>query len=432
MASKIRVKNLYKIFGPHPQQALKRLRSGLSKENLFKKTGHTVGVHNVSFAVQQGEIFVIMGLSGSGKSTLVRCINRLIEPTAGEIYVDEKKITRLPSQELRQLRQKKLAMVFQRFALFPHRTILQNVAYGLEIQGVKKGISENRAQAVLKTVGLKEWSAAYPDQLSGGMQQRVGLARALAVDPDILLMDEPFGALDPLIRKEMQEELMELQEKVHKTIIFITHDLDEALKLGDRIAIMKDGLIDQTGTPEEILTHPATEYVANFVTDVDRSKILRAKNIMIRPTAHVSINDGPRVALRKMKKEALSSIFVLGENRTLCGIVTVERAVEAVKNKETGLQQIVQTDIPTTTPETLIQDLIPVAAAAKVPIAVVNEKKKLLGIIVRVTVLAGLIGGGENNNNVGSSAESGNNVKESARSMDHISDPLPTSITGMG
>lgn len=395
---KIKIKNLYKIFGPYPQRSLKKLASGISKEKLLQETGNTVGVHNVSFSVEQAEIFVVMGLSGSGKSTLVRCINRIIEPTAGEIYIDDINITQLPMKELRFFRQKKLAMVFQHFALLPHRTILQNVAYGLEIQGMEKNAREEKARAVLETVGLKDWSAAYPEQLSGGMQQRVGLARALAVDPDILLMDEPFSALDPLIRREMQEELMELQERVRKTIIFITHDLDEALKLGDRIAIMKDGLIDQIGTPEEILTNPATEYVANFVTDVDRSKILKAENIMIRPTAHVSANDGPRVALRKMKKEALSSIFVIEGDRRLAGIVTVDRAVEAVKNRVIDLRQIVETDIPVTAPGTPIQDLLPVAATARVPIAVIDEKKRLLGIIVRVSVLAGLVGGGENNN----------------------------------
>lgn len=400
---KIEVKNLHKIFGPHPRQALKRLQSGLSKEKLLKQTGHTVGIHNVSFTVEQGEIFVVMGLSGSGKSTLVRCINRLIEPTDGEVYIDGENVTDLTHEKLRLLRQKKLSMVFQRFALFPHRTILQNVAYGLEIQGIEKKVREEKSYEVLQTVGLKDWSTVYPEQLSGGMQQRVGLARALAVNPDILLMDEPFSALDPLIRKEMQEELMELQEKLQKTIIFITHDLDEALKLGDNIAIMKDGLIDQIGTPEEILTNPATEYVANFVTDVDRSRVLKAENIMMRPTAHVSSSDGPRVALRKMKEEALSSIFVIGDDRTLIGIITVDSAVEAVNHKITDLKKIVETDIPITSPDTLIQDLLPMAAAARVPIAVVDENKKLLGIIVRVSVLAGLVGGGEDSNDVGDS-----------------------------
>ncbi len=395
---KIDIKNLYKIFGPNAKRYLKRLQAGVSKENLFRETGHTVGVNRVSFSVKQAEIFVVMGLSGSGKSTLIRCINRLIEPTSGEIFFDDKDITRLSPRELRLLRQEKVAMVFQHFALLPHRTILQNVAYGLEIQGIKKEAREKTAQAVLESVGLEEWSDVYPEQLSGGMQQRVGLARALAVDPDLLLMDEPFSALDPLIRKEMQEELMELQQKMRKTIIFITHDLDEALKLGDRIAIMKDGSIEQIGTPEEILTNPATGYVANFVNDVDRSRILKAEHIMIRPTAHISASDGPRVALRKMREEALSSIFVIGHDRTLVGIVTVDRAVEAVKKKENALQKIVETDIPVTSPDTPIQDLFPVAATARVPIAVVDEKRKLLGIIVRVSVLAGLVGRGEKNN----------------------------------
>ncbi|NMD42716.1 MAG: glycine betaine/L-proline ABC transporter ATP-binding protein [Firmicutes bacterium] len=398
MVPKIEIRNLYKIFGPNPKRYLKRLQGGASKEKLFRETGHTVGVNRVSFSVKQAEIFVVMGLSGSGKSTLIRCINRLIEPTSGEIFFDDKDITRLSPRELRLLRQEKVAMVFQHFALLPHRTILQNVAYGLEIQGIKKEAREKTAQAVLGSVGLKEWSDVYPEQLSGGMQQRVGLARALAVDPDVLLMDEPFSALDPLIRKEMQEELMELQEKMRKTIIFITHDLDEALKLGDRIAIMKDGSIDQIGTPEEILTNPATGYVANFVNDVDRSRILKAEHIMIRPTAHISASDGPRVALRKMREEALSSIFVIGHDRTLVGIVTVDRAVEAVKKRENALQKIVETDIPMTSPDTPIQDLFPVAATARVPIAVVDEKRKLLGIIVRVSVLAGLVGRGEKNN----------------------------------
>lgn len=398
--SKIEVKKLYKIFGPEPGKALEKLKAGMSKEDLLQKMGHTVGVCDVSFSVEQGEIFVVMGLSGSGKSTLVRCLNRLIEPTAGEVLIDGEVITGLSSEKLRLFRQKKMSMVFQRFALFPHRTILQNVAYGLEIQGMTKQEREERALDVLATVGLKEWGSVYPDQLSGGMQQRVGLARALAVDPDILLMDEPFSALDPLIRKEMQEELSELQSNMQKTIIFITHDLDEALKLGDRIAIMKDGQIVQLGTPEEILTNPSTEYVANFVTDVDRSRVLKAENIMIRPSALVKVTDGPRLALRKMKEEELSSIFVVGEGRTLRGIVTVDRAVEAVDKKEKDLGNIIDEDIPVTSPDVTLLDLIPMAITARVPIAVVNENRKLLGIIVRVSVLSGLIAKGDENNNV--------------------------------
>ncbi len=398
--SKIEVKNLFKIFGPDPGKAMEKLKTGMSKEDLLQKTGHTVGIYDVSFSVEQGEIFVVMGLSGSGKSTLVRCLNRLIEPTAGDVLIDSELVTSLSSEKLRAVRQKKMAMVFQRFALFPHRTILQNVTYGLEIQGLDKQTTEQKALEVLDTVGLKDWGTVYPDQLSGGMQQRVGLARALAVDPDILLMDEPFSALDPLIRKEMQDELTELQSRMQKTIIFITHDLDEALKLGDCIAIMKDGRIVQLGTPEEILTNPSTDYVATFVTGVDRSRVLKAENVMIRPSALVKASDGPRLALRKMKEEAFSSIFVVGEGRTLRGIVSVDRAIEAVERKEKDLKNIIDEDIPVTSPDAVLVDLIPMAATARVPIAVIDENRKLLGIIVRVSVLSGLIAKGDEINDV--------------------------------
>ncbi|MGI5882874.1 MAG: quaternary amine ABC transporter ATP-binding protein [Dethiobacteria bacterium] len=401
--SKIDVKSLYKIFGPEPRKALEKLRAGMGKDDLLQKTGHTVGVSDASFSVAQGEIFVVMGLSGSGKSTLVRCLNRLIEPTAGEVTIDGEVISSLSTEKLRAFRQKKMSMVFQRFALFPHRTILQNVAYGLEIQGMGRQAREEKALDMLATVGLKDWVSVYPDQLSGGMQQRVGLARALAVDPDILLMDEPFSALDPLIRKEMQEELTELQSNMQKTIIFITHDLDEALKLGDRIAIMKDGRIVQLGTPEEILTNPSNGYVANFVTDVDRSRVLKAENVMIRPSALVKITDGPRLALRKMKREEFSSIFVIGEGRTLQGIVTVDRAIEAVEKKEKDLRNIVDEDVPVTSPEVTLLDLFPMAATARVPIAVVDDNRKLLGIIVRVSVLSGLIARGDDLDDVSNS-----------------------------
>ena len=406
--SLIEVKNLYKIFGPRPQQALEELKKGMTKDDLLKKYGHTVGINDASFSVDQGETFVVMGLSGSGKSTLIRCINRLIDPTAGEAILDGENISELSLEELRKVRQEKMGMVFQRFALFPHRTIVENVAYGLEVQGVEKEEREEKALKVLETVGLKEWGHVYPEQLSGGMQQRVGLARALAVDPQILLMDEPFSALDPLIRRQMQDELTELQLKMQKTIIFITHDLDEALRLGDRIAIMKDGKFDQIGTAEEILTNPATEYVANFVTDVDRSRILKAENIMMRPNALVKINDGPRLAMRKMKEEGLSSIFVVGEQRHLEGIVTADNVVEALQEGETSLQKIIETNVPMTTPDTVVHDLIPMAVEAKVPIAVVDENKKLLGIIVRVSVLSGLIRKGDENQHDTGNVEAAN------------------------
>ncbi|REJ32169.1 MAG: glycine/betaine ABC transporter ATP-binding protein, partial [Bacillota bacterium] len=262
---KIAVRDLYKVFGPDPQRALELVRSGVGKDELLKSTGHTLAVAGVNLEVRAGETFIIMGLSGSGKSTLLRCINRLIEPTHGQVLIDGVDVGSLSPRDLRNLRRRRLGMVFQRFALFPHRTVLDNVAYGLEIQGVPPSQRRRRALEVLELVGLAGWAQSYPSQLSGGMQQRVGLARALAPDPDILLMDEPFSALDPLIRRDMQDELIDLQERLHKTIVFITHDLDEALKLGDRIAIMRDGRVVQVGRPEQILLEPADEYVASFV-----------------------------------------------------------------------------------------------------------------------------------------------------------------------
>ncbi|MDJ0668589.1 MAG: glycine betaine/L-proline ABC transporter ATP-binding protein, partial [Desulfobacterales bacterium] len=274
---KIEIKELYKIFGPHPEKVMPLLDQGLSKEAIMEKTRHGVGVADVTFDVDEGEILVVMGLSGSGKSTLVRCINRLIEPTAGTILVNGQDVVNLSEKELRRFRQKHFGMVFQNFALFPHRTVLKNVEYGLEIQKVDQAKRTDVSMQALEQVGLKGWEASYPDQLSGGMQQRVGLARALALDADIMLMDEAFSALDPLIRRDMQDELLELQDKVQKTIVFISHDLDEAIKLGDRIVLMKDGLIVQVGTAEEILTNPANEYVAKFVEDVDMTKVITAE-----------------------------------------------------------------------------------------------------------------------------------------------------------
>ncbi|WP_353569803.1 glycine betaine/L-proline ABC transporter ATP-binding protein [Candidatus Albibeggiatoa sp. nov. BB20] len=271
---KIQIQNLSKIFGKHPQRALDLLAQGLNKDDVFNKTGLAVGLANVSFDVQQGEILVIMGLSGSGKSTLIRCINRLVEPTSGKILIDNQDIIQVSNKELLNIRRHQFGMVFQHFALFPHRNILQNIAYGLEIQHIDKATREQKARETLKLVGLDGWEQAKPHQLSGGMQQRVGLARALAIEPDILLMDEAFSALDPLIRRDMQQELITLQQRVHKTIVFITHDLDEALRIGDRIVLMKDGCVVQMGTATDILTQPANAYVKRFIETIDTSKML--------------------------------------------------------------------------------------------------------------------------------------------------------------
>ncbi len=317
MSVKIDVRNLSKIFGRKPKKVLDMLKKGMSKDDILKRTGHTVGVSNVSFEVNEGEVFVIMGLSGSGKSTLIRCLNLLNKPTTGEIYVDGDNIIEYDKKQLKQFRQKKVAMVFQHFGLFNHRNVISNVEYGLEVKGIPKEERYQVARDALASVGLEGWEEKMTYELSGGMQQRVGLARALANNPDILLMDEPFSALDPLIRRDMQIELLELQSKLRKTVVFITHDVNEAFKLGDRVAVMKDGKIVQIGTPEEILSNPSNEYIEDFVRDIDRSRVLKASHIMFKPTALLSIKDGPKVAVKEMETNGISSVFVVDGERRL-------------------------------------------------------------------------------------------------------------------
>jgi len=330
-----------------------------------------------------------MGLSGSGKSTLLRCLNRLINPSDGHILVDGEDIATMDDKELRDVRRKKMGMVFQGFALLPHRTVIDNVAFGLEIQGISNEERYAIAEEAISKVGLKGHELSKTSQLSGGMQQRVGLARALATDPDILLMDEAFSALDPLIRSEMQDELIELQDKLKKTIVFVSHDLDEALKLGDRIAIMKDGVIAQIGTAEEILTNPADDYVSEFVAGVDRTNILTANNIMKRPEPVVSINSGLKVALQLMKKHGISSIFVVDPEKKIKGILFIDDAVQAVKDKRT-LHDVLVTDVQTVAPDLPIKDIIPMMTDRNSPLAVVNDKKKIVGVIVRGSILGAL------------------------------------------
>lgn len=387
---KIQVKQLSKLFGRQQKQAIKLLEEGWTKEQILKKTGLTVGVNQVSFDVEEGEIFVIMGLSGSGKSTLIRLCNRLIEPTSGSIWIDGQEIIGMNAQQLRETRRKKLGMVFQNFALFPHRTVRENVEFGLEIQHVPVEERKKKAREALTLVGLADWENATPDQLSGGMRQRVGLARALANDPDILLMDEAFSALDPLIRKDMQDELLELQVTMKKTILFITHDLHEALRLGDRIALMKDGELIQIGRPEEIMTDPADEFVKKFVEDADLSRVLTVRNVMKRAEA-ITPDKGARVALQLMLDNGVSSLYIVDKKRTLLGLISAYDASLAIGTGE-SLATIMKTDIPTVSPDTLLHDLFPLMADLHVPIAVVDEEKRLLGVIVKGAVLGGLAG----------------------------------------
>lgn len=386
----IEAKQLTKIFGNHPEQAMQFLKQGWTKERILKETRMTVGVNQASFTIEAGQIFVIMGLSGSGKSTLIRLLNRLIEPSSGQLLFEGRDIVQMSSAELRQFRRKKMGMVFQKFALFPHRTVQQNVEYGLEIQGIEKQARRQMAEEALQLVGLGGWENSYPDQLSGGMQQRVGLARGLANDPDILLMDEAFSALDPLIRKDMQDELLQLQSSMKKTIIFITHDLDEALRIGDKIALMKDGVIVQIGTPDEILINPANPYVEKFIEDVDLSKVLTAAHVMRKPGT-IMLERGPRVALQIMKEQGISSLYVTDKGKKLLGVITAELASAALK-EGLPLEEILIKDLPVVSPSTPLNELFEPMAASKIPLAVTDDINRLLGIVIRGAVFAALAG----------------------------------------
>lgn len=392
--SKIKIENVTKIFSKKADKALELLEQNKSKQEILRATGATVGVNNVSLSIEEGEIFVIMGLSGSGKSTLVRMFNRLIEPTKGNILIDGENLSVMDKKELRQIRREKLSMVFQNFGLFPHRTILENTEYGLEVQGVAKAERKERAQRALENSGLGDYSDQYPHQLSGGMQQRVGLARALANDPEILLMDEAFSALDPLIRREMQDELLDLQANVSKTIIFITHDLNEALRIGDRIALLKDGELVQIGTPEEILTNPANRYVEKFVEDVDRSKVLTAEHIMKRPIVMNIEKHGPLFALELLRQEGISTILVVDNRRRLKGYITAEDATKALKANATKVDGILREDIPTVSKDTTLSDIFPIIHDSSSPVAVI-ENDRLVGVLVRGAVIAALAGESE-------------------------------------
>ena len=388
--SKLRVEKLTKIFGENDDKALKLVNENKTKEEILDMTGATIGVNQATFEVNEGEIFVIMGLSGSGKSTLVRMLNRLIEPTSGNVYIDEDNVSAMNKKELRDVRRKKISMVFQNFGLFPHRTILENTEYGLEVQGVSKAERQEKAEKALDNAGLLPYKDQFPDQLSGGMQQRVGLARALANDPDILLMDEAFSALDPLIRRDMQDELIEMQKTMNKTIIFITHDLNESLRLGNRIAIMKDGEVVQVGTGEEILSNPANDYVKRFVEDIDRTKVYTAQHIMEQPTAVTQSAEKPAEALRIMTDEGMSNILVVDGKDQLVGYVTREKVEELLHSGHKDISSIIQSDVPEVDSGALIDDLFDVIHESETPIAVTSDEGELEGVIVRGNVIGAM------------------------------------------
>ncbi|RJX41709.1 glycine betaine/L-proline ABC transporter ATP-binding protein [Paenibacillus pinisoli] len=400
----LEAKKLTKIFGDDPKKAIPLLEKGWSKEKILRETKLTVGVNQADFTIESGQIFVIMGLSGSGKSTLVRLLNRLIEPTTGQLLFNGNDVLKMNAEQLRQYRRKNIGMVFQKFALFPHRTVIQNIEYGLEVQGIDKKKRREMAMESLKLVGLSGYENSYPHQLSGGMQQRVGLARGLANDPEVLLMDEAFSALDPLIRKDMQDELLELQTKMKKTIVFITHDLDEALRIGDQIALMKDGSIVQIGTPEEILMQPANKYVERFVEDVDLSKVLTASHAMEKAET-ITIDKGPRVALQFMRDRGVSSLYVVDRSMKLLGLVSAEDASAALKEAK-GLEDVMQKEVPVTSPDSLLNELFELMGGAKLPVAVTDDTGRLRGVVIKGAVLAALAGNGNSLLDGGDSNES--------------------------
>ncbi|EIC06428.1 MAG: glycine betaine ABC transporter ATP-binding protein [Microbacterium sp. 69-7] len=383
----LEARHLFKVFGRDPKDAVARLRAGQSRAEVAD--AGTAAVVDASFTVNRGEIFVIMGLSGSGKSTIIRMLNGLLAPTAGDVTINGRNVTTASAAQLRSIRRESVSMVFQHFALLPHLSVLDNAAYALEIQGVGKAERRERAREILDRVGLGDRVDALPDQLSGGMRQRVGIARALTAGTDMLLMDEAFSALDPLIRREMQEQLVELQRELGRTIVFITHDLNEAMFLGDRIAVMRDGRIVQNGTPEEILTDPANDYVAQFVQDVDRARVLTASAVMEPPTLSTPITAGVRGALRAMRENQAGAVFAI-ENRRLVGVVTDRAVIRAVKAGETDLRRIVDRHVPTVGPDDLLTDIVEAAVEATVPLAVVDEHGRLRGVIPRITLLAAL------------------------------------------
>lgn len=386
----LRMEHVAKLYGPNQKEATKLMLEGADKAEVYRKCGCTVALWDVNLQIPRGKVFVIIGLSGSGKSTAVRCFNQLTVPTLGNVFFEEQNVGEMNRKELREYRRSKISMVFQSFGLMNHRDVLGNVSYGLEIKGVPQEEREQRAQEIISMVGLEGWEHQACQELSGGMRQRVGIARALANDPEVLLMDEPFSALDPLVRQDMQFELLQIQRKLKKTIIFITHDIDEAFKMGDEVCIMKGGQVVQTGTPEELSINPANEYVRNFIGFADKTKVVSVRNIMITPTSIVRVQESVDQAIREMRRNNLSSVVVIDDDLHLAGILSIKEALAAWKN-DLPIEQVLQTNIPTVSPDALISDVVPLASEAAYPIAVTNQDNVLLGIVTKAGILASFV-----------------------------------------
>ncbi|MEG0803566.1 MAG: betaine/proline/choline family ABC transporter ATP-binding protein [Pygmaiobacter sp.] len=386
----LRAEHITKLYGPNKAEAARMMEEGLGREAVKQKTGVTAAIWDVNFEVERGEIFVIIGLSGSGKSTFVRCLNMLNRPTSGTIRFENSDIGKLSKKELLDYRRNKISMVFQNFGLMSHRDVLSNVGYGLEVKGISTIEREKKAMEMVEMVGLSGCEHQPITSLSGGMRQRVGIARALANDPEILLMDEPFSALDPLVRADMQFELMGIQRKLSKTIVFITHDINEAFKLGDHVAIMQDGRVIQVDTPEQMSAHPANEYVRQFIGSADKTKVLSVRHIMMTPSCIVRLGEGPNRAIYEMRRAGVSSAFVVGDKMNLAGLLTIDGAIGAIKEERTIGDKMI-TDLPTTSPDTLISEVLPIAAEAKFPISVIGEDGVLKGIVTKASVLSSMV-----------------------------------------
>jgi len=387
----LRVSGLTKVFGAREQEALRLAADGVGRDEILRRTGATLAVHDVSFAVERGELFVVMGLSGSGKSTLVRLLNRLIEPSAGMVEVDGRDLRALDDAQLRTVRNEKISMVFQHFALFPHRTVRENAAYALKVRGASAAEQRERADWALETVGLIERADARPDELSGGMRQRVGLARALAADSEVLLMDEPFSALDPLIRRDMQDLLERLQSELSKTIVFITHDLNEAMRLGDRILMLKDGRTVQLGTGPEIISAPADDYVADFTSDVDRTRVLTAGDLVREPRLTARLGDRPGDVLRALGSAEANGVYVLDDDRRIAGVARDDLLARAVQEGRAALgpRELVA-DHATILADRPVVEFVHLVGRHAVPLGVVDDEGRLLGVVPRAAVLDAL------------------------------------------
>ena len=386
----IRVEHVSKLYGLNKSDAAKMMAAGADKGTVYKKTGCTVALWDINLEIPRGQIFVIIGLSGSGKSTMVRCFNRLNKPTSGKILFDGQNLAEMDSKQLLEFRRNKISMVFQSFGLMSHRDVMGNVAYGLEVKGIPKAEREAKAMQVISMVGLEGWEHQSCEQLSGGMRQRVGIARALANDPDVLLMDEPFSALDPMTRRDMQFELLQIQRKLQKTVIFITHDIDEAFKLGDTVAIMRDGKVIQVDTPEGMSAHPADDYVREFTGSADKSKVTTVRNIMITPSSLVRLTEGPEHAIQEMRKNALSTVYVVDDRLRLAGILTIRDAIRAFQ-QGLSILQVMSSDVQTTTPDAMVADIMSMSAESPYPLAVVDEDGQLKGIVTKASVLSSLV-----------------------------------------